>query len=234
MGCCASKPETKKEQQHTKGDEKSGEKDRERMLKLGGILEQPTGDVRDYYKFGAVIGKGNFGIVHKVTNRKTGETFACKSISKRKMVCKDDVEDVKREVQVLMHLSGHPNIVKMYSAFEDNQYIHFVMECCEGGELFDRIAARGKFTERMAAEAMRSIVSVVNHCHHMNVVHRDLKVGCGHGACRTCICICARTRAWMHACMHARKGTCLEASFVGYIRDAPRKVPPGVCVCVCV
>lgn len=38
-----------------------------------------------------------------------------------------------------------------------------VMECCEGGELFDRIAEKGHLTEKAAAELMRTIVSVVHH-----------------------------------------------------------------------
>ena len=50
-----------------------------------------------------------------------------------------------------------------------------VMECCSGGELFNRIAEKGHFTEKAAAEVMRTIVSVVHHCHTMNVIHRDLK-----------------------------------------------------------
>ena len=64
----------------------------------------------------------------------------------------------------------------MYGAYEDKGYIHLVMEVCAGGELFDRIAERGHFSEKAAADLMRTIVSVVNHCHTMNVVHRDLKV----------------------------------------------------------
>ncbi len=38
-----------------------------------------------------------------------------------------------------------------------------VMECCEGGELFDRIAEKGHLTEKAGAELMRTIVSVVHH-----------------------------------------------------------------------
>ncbi len=51
------------------------------------------------------------------------------------------------------------------------------MDLASGGELFDRIVARGHYTERDAAACIRSIVNVVHHCHNMNVIHRDLKVG---------------------------------------------------------
>eukprot|EP00967_Tisochrysis_lutea_P044532 scaffold54059_cov19-Tisochrysis_lutea.AAC.7 len=44
-----------------------------------------------------------------------------------------------------------------------------------GGELFDSIVKRGHYSERDAAELIRTIVSVVAHCHNMGVIHRDLK-----------------------------------------------------------
>ncbi|KAF8646181.1 hypothetical protein HU200_065941 [Digitaria exilis] len=49
------------------------------------------------------------------------------------------------------------------------------MELCEGGELFDRIVARGHYTERAAAAVTRTIVEVVQMCHRHGVMHRDLK-----------------------------------------------------------
>lgn len=42
----------------------------------------------------------------------------------------------------------HPNICKLYETFEDNKYIHLVLELCLGGELFERIVSGGHFTER--------------------------------------------------------------------------------------
>lgn len=41
----------------------------------------------------------------------TGEQCACKSISKRKLVSQEDMEDVRREIKVMHHLSGHPHVV---------------------------------------------------------------------------------------------------------------------------
>ena len=70
---------------------------------------------------------------------------------------KEDVEDVRREVQILHHLGGHPNITQLRGAFEDRHNVHLVMELCSGGELFDRIVARGFY--RWAALLRRCCTS---------------------------------------------------------------------------
>eukprot|EP00775_Hariotina_reticulata_P005659 gene5659-5898_t len=134
-----------------------------------------TSQRKDRYDFGKQLGKGQFGTTRLVTDKKTTEQFACKSISKRKLVSSEDIADVQREVQIMHHLAGHPNVVHMKGAYEDKHHVHIVMEVCQGGELFDRIVERGKYTERDAAAAIRTIVKVVQHCHNMNVIHRDLK-----------------------------------------------------------
>ncbi|KAK6946908.1 EF-hand domain [Dillenia turbinata] len=60
-------------------------------------------------------------------------------------------------------------------AYEDRYSVHVVMELCAGGELFDRIIAKGHYSEKDAASVCRSIVNVVHICHFMGVMHRDLK-----------------------------------------------------------
>lgn len=86
-----------------------------------------------------------------------------------------DKEDVRREILILQHLTGQPNIVEFKGAYEDGKNLHLVMELCSGGELFDRITKKGSYSEKEAATIGRQIVNVVHACHFMGVIHRDLK-----------------------------------------------------------
>ncbi|KAI3687464.1 hypothetical protein L1987_81161 [Smallanthus sonchifolius] len=142
---------------------------------VGRVLGRPLEDVRETYTIGRELGRGQFGVTHLVTHKTTGKQFACKSIAMRKLINKDDIEDVRREVQIMHHLTGHRNIVELKSAYEDRHSVNLIMELCAGGELFDRIIAKGHYSERAAANLCRQIVTVVHNCHTMGVFHRDLK-----------------------------------------------------------
>ncbi|GLU05881.1 hypothetical protein SLE2022_229560 [Rubroshorea leprosula] len=142
---------------------------------VGRVLGRPMEDVRSTYTFGRELGRGQFGVTYLVTHKETREQFACKSIATRKLINRDDIEDVRREVQIMHHLTGHRNIVELKGAYEDRHSVNLVMELCAGGELFDRIIAKGHYSEREAARLFRQIVTVVHNCHTMGVMHRDLK-----------------------------------------------------------
>ncbi|CAN6337224.1 unnamed protein product [Urochloa humidicola] len=142
---------------------------------IGPVLGRPMEDVKATYTVGKELGRGQFGVTSLCTHKATGHKFACKTISKRKLSTKEDIEDVRREVQIMYHLSGQPGVVELKGAYEDKNSVHLVMELCAGGELFDRIIAKGHYTERAAASLLRTIVEIVHTCHTMGVIHRDLK-----------------------------------------------------------
>ncbi|XP_022954917.1 calcium-dependent protein kinase 10-like [Cucurbita moschata] len=131
--------------------------------------------ISDKYILGLELGRGEFGITYLCTDKETKESLACKSISKRKLRTAVDIEDVRREVAIMSNLPEHPNIVKLKATYEDSKNVHLVMELCAGGELFDRIVAKGHYTERAAANVARTIAEVVRMCHANGVMHRDLK-----------------------------------------------------------
>lgn len=142
---------------------------------IGQILRKPYVEITQLYDLDKELGRGQFGITYLCTEKATGLKYACKFISRRKLVTQKDIEDVRREINIQQHLSGQPNIVEFKGAYEDPKNLYLVMELCSGGELFDRITAKGSYSEKEAARVCRQIVNVVHACHFMGVMHRDLK-----------------------------------------------------------
>ena len=65
--------------------------------------------------------------------------------------------------------------MKIYEYFEDNDHLYIVTELCTGGELFDKIIDKKRFSEDEAAAIIEQILSAVVFCHGHGIVHRDLK-----------------------------------------------------------
>ncbi|KAG2300541.1 hypothetical protein Bca52824_037013 [Brassica carinata] len=127
------------------------------------VLKDPTGhDISLQYDLGREVGRGEFGVTYLCTDIQTGDKYACKSISKKKLRTAVDIGDVRREVEIMKHMPKHPNIVSLKDSFEDDDAVHIVMEL-------------GHYTERAAAAVMKTIVEVVQICHKQGVMHRDLK-----------------------------------------------------------
>ncbi|RZS01677.1 hypothetical protein BHM03_00031582 [Ensete ventricosum] len=140
------------------------------------ILETPQiSYLEDRYALCEELGWGQFGVIRACSDMLTGESAACKSIAKDRLVTPEDIRSIKLEIEVMAWLSGHPNVVDLKAVYEDNDYVHIVMELCAGGELFDRLEKHGCFPECEAAVLFRHLMEVVVFCHDKGVVHRDLK-----------------------------------------------------------
>ncbi|GKC68660.1 calcium-dependent protein kinase 24-like protein [Tanacetum coccineum] len=86
-----------------------------------------------------------------------------------------DVEDVRREVEIMRNMPEHPNIVSYKDVYEKRCGFILLISFSGSGELFDRIVAKGHYTERAAALVIKTILEVVQACHNHGVMHRDLK-----------------------------------------------------------
>ena len=92
-------------------------------------------NIKETYKIEGTIGRGSFATVKRAKLRSTGERFAVKVLSKRKM-SEEDLAALHTEIEILKSVD-HPNIVKLVDIFEDERHVCLVMELLLGGELFD-------------------------------------------------------------------------------------------------
>lgn len=104
-----------------------------------------TEEVGKLYTLGEVLGTGSFAVVKKATSRADGSQWAVKIIEKAKLE-KADVEALQTEVAILETVK-HPNIVAMRQVFDSSSVFYMVMELMVGGELFDRIVEKSKYSE---------------------------------------------------------------------------------------
>mmetsp|Transcript_12722 Transcript_12722/g.38367 ORF Transcript_12722/g.38367 Transcript_12722/m.38367 type:complete len:528 (-) Transcript_12722:1419-3002(-) len=139
----------------------------------GFVGQKPS--IWETFSKGTALGKGAFGIVSEVTDKTTGQKFACKAISKARLSSAEDVDDIRKEMQILNLVSDHRNIAGLKATYEDEANVYFILELCQGGELFDRIVEEKTFSERKAAKYFRVMVEVIHHCHQLGVIHRDIK-----------------------------------------------------------
>jgi len=127
-------------------------------------------DKKAKYKFGRTLGAGTYGIVREADGP-TGKV-AVKIILKKNV--KGNEQMVYDELEMLQRMK-HPHIVKFVDWFESRDKYYIVTQLATGGELFDRICEKGRFTEKDAAETIRQVLEAVDYLHDNNVVHRDLK-----------------------------------------------------------
>ncbi|XP_011094529.2 calcium-dependent protein kinase 25-like [Sesamum indicum] len=144
-------------------------------LQVESVTRTKTGHLKEHFTLGEKLGHGQFGKTFLCVERQTGKKYACKSIAKRRLLSMEDLDDVRREIEIMHHLSGRPNIVSIKGAYEDSVAVNVVMELCTGGELYDRIVKRGRYPEKKAAEFTKTIFGVIETCHSLGVMHRDLK-----------------------------------------------------------
>lgn len=138
---------------------------------LGGEFEA----LKRYYAIGNILGTGRYGLTQEATCVATGEKFVCKSITKRNLKTPSQVEGVKREIAVLKHLRGHENIVAIERVIEDVGHIHILMEHCDGENIQKTFSTCKHHSEKVVADAMKTILSTVAHLHSENIMHRNIE-----------------------------------------------------------
>ncbi|VDL94099.1 unnamed protein product, partial [Schistocephalus solidus] len=129
----------------------------------------------DYDITHVCLGSGISGKVYQCIHKATGKKCALKVLG-------DDAK-ARREVELHCRASECPNVVKVLDVYENSNsstgrnHLLLIMECMEGGELFNRIQSQQQhgFTENDAANIVYQIANAIAYLHRMNIAHRDLK-----------------------------------------------------------
>lgn len=126
------------------------------------------------YMLGKTIGEGTFGKVKLAVHIPTGEKVAVKLLEKGRIKEQADVRRVNREIKILKK-ARHGNIVQLYEVLDTKNTIFLMMECAEGGEMFDYIVAQKHVPEIQACKFFHQIIDGVEILHKNEITHRDLK-----------------------------------------------------------
>uniref|UniRef100_A0A0D3GMC1 non-specific serine/threonine protein kinase n=3 Tax=Oryza TaxID=4527 RepID=A0A0D3GMC1_9ORYZ len=126
------------------------------------------------YELGRTLGEGTFAKVKFARNADSGENVAIKILDKDKVLKHKMIAQIKREIST-MKLIRHPNVIRMHEVMASKTKIYIVMELVTGGELFDKIASRGRLKEDDARKYFQQLINAVDYCHSRGVYHRDLK-----------------------------------------------------------
>jgi aurora kinase len=126
------------------------------------------------FEIGKPLGRGKFGKVYLARERRTKYVVALKVLSKSQLLKSGVEHQLRREIEIQAHLR-HRHILRMYGYFFDNKNIYLILEYSPGGELYKKLTARGRFSERTAAIFISDLSMAMKYCHSKHVIHRDIK-----------------------------------------------------------
>lgn len=129
--------------------------------------------IEEDYIIGKELGRGRFSVVCDCLHKKNGMHCAVKIIDKATI--EPEEKGLLRTEIAVLKLVNHPNIIRMEGLYEDKTHIYIVMEKLDGGELFERIVGRPRFTEVEAVKLIHPLLESVAYLHDLGIVHRDLK-----------------------------------------------------------
>lgn len=171
--------------------------------KLSLPMGQETRRLSDDYEVVDVLGRGGFSVVRKGICKSSGDgrEVAIKTLRRVGLSTPPPTVPAKKQFasltfpmwkqvpisdalltneilvmrRIVENVSPHDNVIDLYDVCEDQSGVHLILELCSGGELFDQIVHRKKYSEVEAAAVVLQIARGLDAIHRANIVHRDLK-----------------------------------------------------------
>ncbi|CAF0887474.1 unnamed protein product [Adineta steineri] len=127
------------------------------------------------FEIGNLLGRGRFGYVYCGREKQTRFVVALKILFKAQLKNSKMEQQVKREIEIQSNLK-HPNILRLYGFFHDEQRIYLLLEYAPGGELYRRMQTEKVLRESEAAGYVYQLCNALNYLHTKRVIHRSIIV----------------------------------------------------------
>ena len=135
----------------------------------------------DDFEILQVLGHGSFSQVLKVKSKTNFGIYALKKVDMSYIMQDQDLSQKYFENEVLfLKKLNHPNIIKCYNIFQVNQYLYFLMEFMNNGDLesYNKgiLSMKVKIPEAKLWEIFYKCLSGLDYIHKEGIVHRDIKL----------------------------------------------------------
>src|SRR4051812_26285953 len=130
------------------------------------------------YQLQEEIGRGAMGVVYRAHDPVIGRTVAVKTLRVTEHSSGLSQEELLRRFHTEARAAGllnHPNIVSVYDAGKEDDFLYITMELVQGKSLQESIGDRRAFPLARMLRLMQQACSALDFAHRHNVVHRDIK-----------------------------------------------------------
>lgn len=134
------------------------------------------GDCVNYYKIKEIVGRGAFGTVHRIIDKKSNKVCAAKMIKLGKGSKARRVKaNIMKEIDV-MKVCKHENVIHFIEYFSTQDRLSLILEFLGGKNLLERLLDQDGFSEAQALGFFKQMAFAVSYLHEIDTVHRDVKL----------------------------------------------------------
>ncbi len=128
------------------------------------------------YKIERKLGSGGMGVVYAAVDQSLERPVAIKRMNDEIKLNENEKQRFLQEARTVA-LLHHPNIVEIYTIFEEDDNIYLVFEFIDGPTLDRKLEKEVMLGTASVVEIFDQVCKALSYAHSKNVVHRDLKLG---------------------------------------------------------